>query len=600
MSFLSDIGIATKIFVGINISHHGYIEMLQIDKSSWEVKKYSRRNLSYNIVSREIDDYFSLPEVINSLFAEFKLRPRECDVVICLPNVYCSFLSFPSSMSKDELLLAAMSEAEQHYIFRKNTPTVSWMPVIGRKAKGDDKLIVAEAVQENVVLQLVDIVEEIGCKLHAIETSTSAFIRGIIFANFFPEKSKNNDPWSILLVSPNNCTLYSIKGSNWVNYYEMPMPIQSFEESEIYDSIIEVVNPSLENFQAEALLVVSEVNSVSAEKLASNLIFEGEIKYLDRNKYANGPFVPVGSEVAEEFVNKISIESVGTALYPSVNFSYKFNLVKTASGEDDFSEIVNLFGKDVEINTKLVQMFTGIIVVIIFIFFGLIGIISSQFNKYNVNKVMELEQKEKEYNEFIEKNSKGQPKIDINQAVPLIIAGNKKQVLYYDAISVEVPHNLWLTYFYSDASGAIAIKGESTSISLIYKFFKSIKVMITESDLSLTKLRAKEAQEVQNFVLNEDTNLYEFQLSNSNYLAKEAATQAVESSENSASSSTNNTNSNTNNNTNNNNNNNNNSTNNNANNNSNNTDNASQLQYNPNINNVVKPTLPLEPISATN
>ena len=580
MSFLSDIGIATKIFVGINISHHGYIEMLQIDKSSWEVKKYSRRNLSYNIVAREIDDYLSLSEVINSLFDEFKLRPRECDVVICLPNVYCSFLNFPSSMSKDEVSLAVISEAEQHYIFRKNTPMVSWLPVTGKKVKGNEKLVVAEAIQENVVLQIVDIMEEIGCKLHAIETSTSAFIRGIIFANFFPEKSKNNDPWSVLLVSPNNCTLYSIKGSNWVDYYEMPMPIQSFEDSEIYESIIEVVNPSLGNFLTDALLVVSEVNSVSAEKLASGLMFEGDIKYLDRNKYANSPFVPIGSGVSEEFVNKISIESVGTALYPSVNFSYKFNLVKTNTGEDDFSEIVNIFGKDIEINTRLVQLCTLVAVGIILGLFSLIYIISSQINQYNVNKLVELEQKEKEYKDFIEQNSKGQPKIDINQAVPLIIAGNKKQVLYYDAIAVEVPHNLWLTYFYSDSSGAIAIKGESTSIDLIYKFFKSLKVMITESDLSLTKLRAKEAQEVQNFVLNEDSNLYEFQLSNSNYLAKEAASQAVESSEKTDSSSTNNKNINDNN--------------------SNKTDNAGQLQYNPNINNVVKPTLPLEPISATN
>ena len=59
---------------------------------------------------------------------------------------------------------------------------------------------------------------------------------------------------------------------------------------------------------------------------------------------------------------------------------------------------------------------------------------------------------------------------------------------YFSAISTEISSNMWLTYFYSDSTGALDIKGNTNEVGSLYSFFRGIKGSVPQSSITLTKL----------------------------------------------------------------------------------------------------------------
>lgn len=80
--------------------------------------------------------------------------------------------------------------------------------------------------------------------------------------------------------------------------------------------------------------------------------------------------------------------------------------------------------------------------------------------------------------------------IDINAVITELISNNKKMISYYDSLSLDIPKNTWLTYFYAREGGNVAVEGLSLGINGIYEYFKGIKNSIPTSSVRLTKLRA--------------------------------------------------------------------------------------------------------------
>ena len=97
-----------------------------------------------------------------------------------------------------------------------------------------------------------------------------------------------------------------------------------------------------------------------------------------------------------------------------------------------------------------------------------------------------------------------------------MLQNNRMEKLYYDSISIDKPHNLWLTKYYTDSNGAVLIKGEASSVSVVYEFFKNVKSMVLDSDILLTKLEFKDAENVDS-LYNSGGQIYEFELSNTKY-----------------------------------------------------------------------------------
>lgn len=502
-----------KNYIGINVSLNGMVEIIQVSPSTHEVVKYANSHVAYDVRMREIEDYINFQETLESLFREIHIDPKDSDVVVCLPNVYFNFMDMPSDLTNEEIETAIVSEAENNYVIRTTTPKVSFFKLLKQnEEKSDSVRYAVGALQENVVLKTQEILEEMGCNIVAIETSNSALIRGLIWSKYF----KTNVLTNVILISPNSFCIFTLNGEDWNDYTEIPMPIQSYDDLEIYQNIINAINEAMESNPSEAMLIVSEVENVSAELLATKLNFNGEIGFIEKNKYSSYPVTKVNLNILPEYVNKITPEAVGVSVYNYMQNVYPLNYSTTNVANLDKTVTIEFKGQIIVVTNRLMQSITlavGLSILIIFagVFFLLTYTINAQdkvIQKYN-EEASALQAKLDSFTG----NSK---KVDIRLIQFDMLQQNRMEKLYYDSISIDKPHNLWLTKYYTNSNGAVLIKGEASSVSVVYDFFKNVKSMVLDSDILLTKLEFKDAENVDS-LYNNGGQIYEFELSNAKY-----------------------------------------------------------------------------------
>ncbi len=502
-----------KNYIGINVSLNGMVEIIQINPSTHEVVKYANAHVAYDSRMREIEDFINFQETLESLFKEILIEPKDSDVIVCLPNVYFDFMDMPSDLSNEEVETAILSEAENNYVIRTTTPKVSFFKLLKQDETNPDKIrYVVSAIQENVVLKTQEILEEMGCNIVAIETSNSALIRGLIWSKYF----KANVQTNVILISPNSFCIFTLNGEDWNNYTEIPMPIQSYDDLEIYQNIINAINESIESNPSEAMLIVSEVENVSAELLATKLNFNGEIGFIEKNKYSSYPVTKANLNILPEYVNKITPEAVGVSVYSYVSNIYPLNFSNTNIDNQDKTVTVEFKGQVIVVTNRLMQSIILAVVLSIFIIFcGVFFLLTYTINaqdkivqKYS-NEAAELDKKLSNF-------AGASKKVDIRLIQFDMLQNNRMEKLYYDSISIDKPHNLWLTKYYTDSTGAVLIKGEAVSVSVVYEFFKNVKSMVLDSDILLTKLEYKDSENVDS-LYNNGGQLYVFELSNAKY-----------------------------------------------------------------------------------
>lgn len=502
-----------KNYIGINVSLNGMVEVIQINPSTHEVVKYANSHVSYDVRMREIEDFVNFQETLENLFKEINVSPKDSDVMVCLPNVYFSFMDMPLELQDSEIETAVVSEAENNYVIRTTTPMVSFFKLHKQKnSDGNYARYIVGAVQENVITKTCEVLEEMGCNVVAVETSNSALIRGLIWAKYF----KANVLTNVILISPNAFCIFTLNGEEWNNYIEIPMPIQSYDEMEIYQNIIKEISEAIESNPSEAMLIVSEVENVSAELLATKLNFNGEIGFIEKNKYSSYPVTKVNLNILPEYVNKITPEAVGVAVYSYVSEFYTLNFIKTNVLNQDKTVTIEFKGQIIVLTNRLMQSITlacvlSILIIFSGIFFLFSYTISSQdkiVQKYN-DEAAALESKLEAFAGTVKKVDSRLLQFDI-------ISNNRMEKLYYDSISIDKPHNLWLTQYYTDSTGAVLIKGEAASVGVVYEFFKNVKSMVLDSDILLTKLEFKDSENVED-LYNNGGNIYVFELSNAKY-----------------------------------------------------------------------------------
>ena len=502
-----------KNYIGITVSLNGMVEIIQINPATHEVVKYANSHVAYDARMREIEDFINFQETLENLFREIHIEPKDSDVIVCLPNIYFNFMNMPSDLSNEEIETAIVSEAENNYVIRTTTPKVSFFKLLKQDEANPEQIRYAVgAIQENVVLKTQEILEEMGCNIVAIETSNSALIRGLIWSKYF----KANVLTNVILISPNSFCIFTLNGEDWNDYIEIPMPIQSYDDLEIYQNIINAINESIESNPSEAMLIVSEVENVSAELLAAKLNFNGEIGFIEKNKYSSYPVTKVNLNILPEYVNKITPEAVGVSVYNYVTNIYPLNFSTTNVTNQDKTVTVEFKGQIIVVTNKLMQSITMAIVLSIFIIFlGVFFLLT-----YTMNAQDKIVQKYSDEAADLDKKlssfAGASKKVDIRLIQFDMLQNNRMEKLYYDSISIDKPHNLWLTKYYTDSNGAVLIKGEAASVSVVYEFFKNVKSMVLDSDILLTKLEFKDSENVDS-LYNNGRQIYVFELSNAKY-----------------------------------------------------------------------------------
>ncbi|MCR5262122.1 MAG: hypothetical protein K6C94_09860 [Candidatus Gastranaerophilales bacterium] len=473
-NFLEALGLSSVSTVGISVSASNVIEMICIDKSQRMITKYACKELKYNNAIREIISYEDFAEAIQDLFKEINVTPKNSNVVLNIPNVHFSFSSLPLVLPDEQISTAIASEVEEMYLFKRHEPVISWNTVNVNK-ETEKRYIVYGAIQENTIQNIKDIFEELGAKLIAVETSNSSMIKGIIYSKVLEEEFIGNDTTNILLIGSNSYSIFCMQGKKLVDYFEEPLAIKSFSSDEVYVAISSAAGTALENYPAKNLLVVSETNDVSAEILCHKINFEGNLKYLDRNMYADKSFMEISPTVLTKYSPMISLEAVGAAAYTYETFPIKFNFLLGEDSEISQMLTLHVFDQDYEIDRRAVLNISTILGVLILGLFLLLSFGLSVLEKKLLSEIATMKDQFVEAQTKINATNIGGDVNNIYNVSKQISDENEKDLALIYALGSEIPDDVYLTHFSCNSRAEVRILGRAQQSESIYAYVKSLK-----------------------------------------------------------------------------------------------------------------------------
>lgn len=514
---LEQLGLSSVATVGISISAANIIEMICIDKSQRMITKYACKELKYNNAIREIISYDDFALAVQDLFKEINVNPKNCNVVLNIPNVHFSFISLPLVLPDDQISGAIGSEVEEMYLFKRHEPVVSWNTVTVNKDT-EKRYIVFGAVQENTIQNIKDIFDDMGCKLVAIETAHSAMIKGIVYSKVLEEEFENNETTNILLINSNSYSIFCMQGKKLVDYFEEPLAIKSFSSDEVYVAISSAAGSSLENYPAKNLLVVSETNDVSAEILCHKINFDGAMKYLDRNMYADKSFMEISAAVLPKYLPVISLEAVGAAAYTYETYPVKFNFLLGADSDFSTTIVLSVLGQDYEIERRAILNIGAIVAVVILCLFLLIGMLISVFDKRLLKEISLMSDEFVDTMAKVNATSVAGDVGNVFTTTKEISDANEKETAVIFALGSEIPNDVYLTNFQSNSKGDIRIEGSANSSESIYAYVKGLKTK--DPKLKITRLELNYTDETAS------STVYSFLIESDNPAAAAAAAAA--------------------------------------------------------------------------
>lgn len=514
---LEQLGLSSVATVGISISAANVIEMICIDKSQRMITKYACKELKYNNAIREIISYDDFALAVQDLFKEINVNPKNCNVVLNIPNVHFSFISLPLVLPDDQISGAISSEVEEMYLFKRHEPVVSWNTVTVNKDT-EKRYIVFGAVQENTIQNVKDIFDDMGCKLVAIETAYSSMIKGIVYSKVLQEEFENNETTNILLINSNSYSIFCMQGKKLVDCFEEPLAIKSFSSDEVYVAISSAAGSSLENYPAKNLLVVSETNDVSAEILCHKINFDGTMKYLDRNMYADKSFMEISAAVLPKYLPVISLEAVGAAAYAYESYPVKFNFLLGADSDFSTTIVLSFLGQDYEIERRAVLNIGAIVTVAVLCLFLLIGMLISIFDKRLLKEISLMSDEFVDTMAKVNATSVSGDVGNVFKVTKEISDANEKETAVIFALGSEIPNDVYLTNFQSNSKGDIRIEGSANSSESIYAYVKGLKTK--DPKLKITRLELNYTDETAS------STVYSFLIESDNPAAAAAAAAA--------------------------------------------------------------------------
>ncbi|MFA7658390.1 MAG: hypothetical protein WCY19_03050 [Candidatus Gastranaerophilaceae bacterium] len=494
-NFLTKLGASTKIAVGVSISPSVGLEMIEIDRLTGTVNKYSNRPLEYNHSTREIANYEQFKESLEELFEELHI-PKRSNIILNVPNVHFGMINLPLLLTDEAITNAIISEVEQSYIFKRQEPLISWAEVYSN-INTENRTLAYTAIQKNVLDEINIICSEVGCSLIGVESSYISLLRALHYSELAKEEMKEGTHWNLMIIAQNSYAILSMVDKKIIEYYEEPLALKSFVDDEIYNAITTSAKLTLAGLPASNLLIISETDLVSAEVLSMKLDIECSVNFLECNKYIQNELLPVNLNVLPNMALKITLESIGAAIYPFHDFPLKLNMVGDQEGafasesDDSMCPKINLGNLEIALTPDFVKktslLLGGIIIIPIA---ALVLLLNNFLIPREQAKLAGLDAKITQAAADIAKyNNAGKDNtFDLKSTIDKILSQNKTKLTYYDTLGISIPNKLWVSYYMSNEAGKIDIKGKSTNVESIYTFYKNIKQLVNDSDIRLYKL----------------------------------------------------------------------------------------------------------------
>lgn len=519
---LSQLGASTKNTVGVSMSPSVGLEMIEVNPKTKVIEKYACKQLDYDYSKREIADYDRFREVLGDLFDDLKIS-RKSNIILTLPSVHYGLISLPINLGDEGVTSAIISEVEQSsYIFKRQDPVISWVDAYPTGGK-DNREILYGAIQQSALDEINAACVEIGCTLLAVESAPNSLLKTLSFNQLAEEQMAPNTTWNLMVINPNSYSMITMNGRSVMDYREEPLALRSFVGDEIYDAIISSAQLTLQTVPSNYLYIVSETDLVSAEVLSMKIPFDGNIKFLESNKYVQSPLMEASYNILPNVILKTTPEVVGSGIYQIVDFPFKFNLLGQGVNIDqlstDIAPKIRVGNTEIELTStflkKISLIAAAIIVIPALLILYLLNFLSTgqQAKLDEINSQIESNKSELQNYEDIDKKNEFDAKLEINT----VQASNRTKLIYYTAIGANLPENTWLIYLKIQDNDKIDIIGRAKNAEAVYDFYKGLKMSVINSDLRLNKLEMS-ADSVGNLVI-EDLNsikpkFYEFEITN--------------------------------------------------------------------------------------
>lgn len=480
---LEKLGFKKRTHVGISLSANNFIELVCIDKATKSVVKYSSGNIKYNNAIREIIDFDEFAEVVEGLFEDAGLNPRDCSVTLNLPNVHFGITSLDNVSETPFIVENLQSEIEDLYIFKRNEPIISYS-ILDSASGRDKKNIIYSAIQTKVIVKLIEIFDNLEAELVRIDTSYSSMLKAIQFCDRFNKYVQKEERTAILLITPNSCCSFYLNGPTLIDCVEEPLAVKSFSTEEVYSTISKIATNTISKNSPQSFLIISETDEVNSEMLAQRLDFQGEVDCINKSINTNEQFIDisgVGTDIDSNMISYMTIEAVGAAAadyddYPlNINFlppeRINENLIQVGEYEVDLYRFITV----VLVSAVLAAAVVCIVVTSLLT----TKVNNMQGQNYSAEKEIEV------FRRTIKSNEKVQKK-DILPTLTKILETNKTVFDVYSALSTEIPESIYIKKFVTNADGGIGILGEAKTSESVQDFVKGLREK--NSDLMLSKL----------------------------------------------------------------------------------------------------------------
>ena len=514
-----------NITVGVSVTPGIGLEVAQIDIATKTVLKYASKPLAYDHTRREIADLDIFKETLQEIFEELQI-PKGADVSVNIPTVLFNAVDYPASLNEEQIMIAIEEDLSNHPIFQNTEGCISATALPNSTIQFTK--IAYTVAQKTMLIELAIQIKELGYNLINIDTSVNSTLSALIYnerVNISPDFS-----WLMLMVENNHCRILSMLGKNYVDCFEEKISIgEVLEESENYSTVIETISPILKNIPSQCLYIVSKTDVISAEKLASKLLYNAPIIHQEANKYSTAPFLEVDPSIDEYSASLISLDVIGAAInrdFPSELITH-FNLFNESLGDVYLLEQPFTY---VFAGKKLVFSIENMIIAsliaaaaLVLLCLGILIPANTTLSQKNAqlqslnNEIMTIQK-------FLNDNSNiSTETFDEGDEIRMGLASNKNIFSYYTIVGTEIPKKLWLTAL--NFGQYTTIEGQADNLESVYAFFRNIKDYNPESNLKLQKLglaaksKLKAVNDDGNFdtdsIINSmNADFYEFKISN--------------------------------------------------------------------------------------
>ena len=519
--------------VGVAVTPDVGLEVAQVDFVSKTILKYGSRQLTYDNNRREIADLDIFKETLQDLLSELEI-PKGSDVAMTFPTVAFKVNDYPASINEEEQISNIIEEElAEHPIFKENDPCISAVRLPNSTIQFNK--IAYSALQKAQLIEIAMQVKDLGYNLVNIDTSVNATLNSLIFRERVDVSP--NTTWVMLLVENTTCRVIPMQGRNYVDCFEERVSIgEVLGDAENYETVASAVNPILKNLPSQYLFVVSKTNIISAEVLASKLVYNAQIIHCEANGYAKESFLETVPEIDSNVSKLVTLDVIGAAInrdfIPFTN-AY-FNLFNASLGD---IYILNQppilhFGSLSFVMSMENMVVVSIIFALIIVFVLIATLLPiNSATKQREATIDKLTMDIKSINQYLKDNESVSSELfDEGDEIRLGLLHNKNIYTYYTIVGTEIPKKLWLTSLQLGEN--ITIEGQADNLESVYSFFRNIKDYDPSSNIKLQKLGLASKSSISN--LSEDgsfdtdsiltsmnADFYEFRISDAPEIKKE-------------------------------------------------------------------------------